>query len=191
MPSSQEVDIGVLGAGGRQQQDGSNDTADGVNNENNDDDPEAEEEPSTRWDIFNALNNAKILGSCCASDKADGTTTTPALPALPGLKINGIGNIPLPISDGHANAIKANARKIKDKSYKKVYEVDPGKVQIQNPMWKKSVDELLLTVAYKLGIDPRQLTRQLDMLLYVIISVFGFIVLFSYTLNSSNLDCAF
>ena len=69
--------------------------------------------PSCRWDVYNALNNATIRGSCCAAGKADGSITTiPMLPTAPGLAIKGIGNVPFPISIGQAKELKAKARKV-------------------------------------------------------------------------------
>ena len=57
-----------------------------------DDDDEEEEEagPTTRWDVFQALQNVTIPGNFCAGGCADGSTTiTPSLPAAVGLRVTG------------------------------------------------------------------------------------------------------
>jgi hypothetical protein len=62
------------------------------------------------------------------------------LPSIIGLRISGVGkgnnNIPLPITDEHADKIKAKAKTTKKKGAAiggAVYEVDADKVKIQNP----------------------------------------------------------
>ena len=124
--------------------------------------------------ILNADENSSYCSSndsdtCCAADRADGTTTAPALPAAPGLYTTKIGKIPLPISVKHTKALKANAWKIRDASwsYHKVYQIKPRQMKIQNPAWDESLEQLVQTAAYKLGAHPVYLTAELDMLLYV------------------------
>ena len=128
MASSQldlAADVGILGADQQQQQDGEqiinfDDVI--VNDQQQNADiysdisslaSEDDTTPSCRWDVYNALNNATIRGSCCAAGKADGSITTiPMLPTAPGLAIKGIGNVPFPISIGQAKELKAKARKV-------------------------------------------------------------------------------
>ena len=128
MASSQldlAADVGILGADQQQQQDGEqiinfDDVI--VNDQQQNADiysdisslaSEDDTTPSCRWDVYNALNNATIRGSCCAAGKADGSITTiPMLPTAAGLAIKGIGNVPFPISIGQAKELKAKARKV-------------------------------------------------------------------------------
>lgn len=130
MASSQldlAADVGILGADQQQQQDGEqiinfDDVIVNVNDQQQNADiysdisslaSEDDTTPSCRWDVYNALNNATIRGSCCAAGKADGSITTiPMLPTAPGLAIKGIGNVPFPISIGQAKELKAKARKV-------------------------------------------------------------------------------
>lgn len=79
-------------------------------NEDDDDDEssvgkEDDGRPSStrRRDVFNALNGAKFVGVACLGG-ADGTT----LPFTPGLYVDGIGKISLPITLGRSR--KAHGR---------------------------------------------------------------------------------
>ena len=146
------VDLGVLDAkaGGR-------------------DNSKVEEYPSSRGEIWECLEYINYTGSCCASDKADGTTLTPALPTTLGLRVTGVGDLPLPLSDWHAKTLKSNINtvEINNGSYHKAYTVDSKRVCIKNPVWKSSLEKLVQTVAYKLGVDPTKLTAELQSLLYM------------------------
>lgn len=150
--SSESADIGVLRSAGDP----------GINAAAND-------ESTTRMDVYAALEDVAhrgfMGGSCCAADKADGSTTAPSLPNLPGLHIKGIGNIPLPISDSHAEAIKSNLAnwKVDDAQY----QVEPEQITILNPKWGASLKSLVKTVALKLGANPDFLSAELSNLLYM------------------------
>lgn len=122
--------------------------------------------PTSRWDVYKAIHSTDHCGSCSAADKCDGTTTTPTLPSTLGLRVNGIGDLPLPISDSHAKALKTNAWKIKDDSFHKVYQVEPQKMKIENPVWDTSLAKLLKTAAYKMGVHPGHLSAELDSKLF-------------------------
>ena len=148
------ADVGILSA----------DAADDDSSATNDDDSEF----SCRWDVFSSLHYANYTGSCCASDKADGSALTPALPTTLGLRITGVGDIPLPISDGHAKALKSNAntQKINDDFYHNIYSVQSRRIRIKNPEWEESLAKLVKCVAFKLGVDPDHLVAELNTLLY-------------------------
>jgi hypothetical protein len=106
-------------------------------------------------------------GSCCASDRADGTTTTPALPSTLGLRIDRVGDLPLPLSDFHAKLIKSNrnSREIEEKTHHGVHSVPSKRIHIHNPAWKVALEQMVRTVAYKLGVAPKFLSAELKMLL--------------------------
>ena len=116
-----------------------------------------------------ALGYANYTGSCCAADKADGSTLTPALPTTLGLRVNGVGDLPLPLSDWHAKLLKQNrnTEKINNSSFHKTYSVDSKRVRIKNPNWDASLQKLVQTCAYKLGVDPAKLTAELHSLLFM------------------------
>ena len=64
-----EADVGILK------------TMDGSDDNSFSSDDEISCGPSARSRVYNALNEATLRGNCCFADRADGTTTTPALPA--------------------------------------------------------------------------------------------------------------
>jgi len=121
-----------------------------------------------RWDVYkNILQyGTEYCGNCCYADIADGSTTSPALPSTVGLRISGVGNVPLPISDDHGNEIKKRAPS-EEEDNNGVYEIEASKIKIQNPQWDNSFKQLLTTVAYKLGVNPSKLTAELDGLTYM------------------------
>ena len=102
-------------------------------------------EPSCRWDVYESLSYANYAGSCCIADKADGTTLTPALPTTLGLRVNGVGDLPLPLSEWHAKALKSyrNTQKIEDGSWHKTYCVESERIRIKNPSWEESLKKLV------------------------------------------------
>ena len=138
-----------------------------LNAENESSGEDEEEAPTNLFDVWEALEEVGYTGTFVASDIADGSTLTPALPPAPGLRINGVGDIPLPLSDWHAKAIKSNRHttRIPDGSYRKVHSVEGCRLRIKNPAWEDKFASFLQTVAYRLGVDPEKLSAKLDMLL--------------------------
>lgn len=147
------------------------------------DDEEEEAEPTTRWDVFQALKQVTIPGNFCAGGCADGSTTiTPSLPAAVGLRISNnstcskkskasnsastsIGSIPLPITDAHVQQLRTMSNKVDDESYHNVRQVDPDCVKITNPSWDTSLTKLLQTASLQLGVNPGHVRAELDMML--------------------------
>ncbi len=121
-----------------------------------------------RWDVYENIHHygTEYCGNFCYADIADGSTTSPALPSTVGLRISGVGNVPLPISDDHGNEIKKRATS-EEEDNNGVYEIEASKIKIQNPQWDDSFKQLLETVAYKLGVNPSKLTAELDGLIYM------------------------
>lgn len=93
--SFQEADVGIL----RQKK------------EKDDDDTLQPDEnvktTSSRLDVYNALQNAKFVGSSYYTGKARGSIG--ALPSAPGLFVHDIGRISLPITTEQSKSLKANA----------------------------------------------------------------------------------
>lgn len=126
------------------------DDGDGNNTDNdNNDDNDANDDASDLSDDFEfgALYNVHLsleraqfhdVGSFCASDRADGTTMTPALPTMLGLRIDSVGNLPLPLSEFHARSLKSNrnSREIEDELYHRVHSVASNRIHIHNPAWE-------------------------------------------------------
>ena len=67
---------------------------------------------SSRLDVYNALQNAKFVGSSYYTGKARGSIG--ALPSAPGLFVHDIGRISLPITNEQSRALKANSWKTND-----------------------------------------------------------------------------
>ena len=79
-------------------------------NEHSDDASSMDEKSvwSKRWDVYQSIEyGTEHCGNCCYADIADGSTTSPALPSTVGLRISGVGNVPLPILGHQANKIKS------------------------------------------------------------------------------------
>lgn len=168
------VDVGVLGIAAGTNANMGEDEEQHLQNEleDNNDNAGSEEDIYITSDLYDVHVGLFVAchdngaGSCCASGRAD------ALPNILGLCIDGIGDqIPLPITDIQANAIKSKriSQVVQDKSYHKVYSVAPASIHIQNPAWKvvAPCSKLLQTVAYNLGVNPNTLTAEVKMLLYM------------------------
>jgi hypothetical protein len=130
---------------------------------------ESTAKPTTnRYDVFHEIK--KVCsdnvrgGRFCASDiKSNGSAVAShSLPKELGLHIDGIGEISLPISGNNSETIKSNSWELDDE---KTYQIESDKVQIQNPEWETELDNLVRTVAYKLGVNPTDLSADLDVLL--------------------------
>lgn len=78
-----------------------------------------EDDSTCLFDVYESLSYSDYTGSCAFSDIADGTTLTPALPTTLGLRVTGVGDLPLPLSDFHAKTLKSNpnTRVVEDGSY--------------------------------------------------------------------------
>jgi len=136
---------------------------------NNDDEGGEEERPrvSSRFDVYNALTSAEHRGGCYSSDRADGTTTPPALPSLLGLHIDGVGKLSLPLSDDNNKAIKEKAQLIEDDKYNNIFQIQSDDVTIKNPAYDVALQKLVKHVAYKLGVNPSNISANLEMLLHM------------------------
>lgn len=148
--AADDIDIGILA----NQQPNADD-----NGNDNHDEPAA----TSRWNVYESISyGTDFCGNCCYSDIADGSTTSPALPSIIGLRISGVGDVPLPLSNEHADKIKSKATK-----KKKVFEFEADKIKTMHPQWNASLEKLLETVAYKLGVNPHFLSAELDKLMYM------------------------
>ena len=90
-----------------------------------------------------------------------------ALPFTPGLSIEGVGKISLPIIESQAKLLKSNSWHANDSSFHSVYQLDPNDVLIHNPQWETSLNKLLKVIASKIGVRPADISAQLDMLMYL------------------------
>eukprot|EP00984_Skeletonema_dohrnii_P028925 scaffold19148_cov67-Skeletonema_dohrnii-CCMP3373.AAC.1 len=152
---SANADIGILAQQPRLNDDGSPTLLEG---------PEI---MTSRRDVYESISieyGTTHWGNCCYADIADGSTVSPALPSTVGLRISGVGNVPLPILGHQANKIKSMST---TNGGGPVFEIDADEIKIQNPQWEASLEKLVETVAYKLGVVPSYLSAELDKLVYV------------------------
>jgi len=103
--SSKSLDVGILGQ---------NNNQDGAEEKSDVEDKNEGPAIASRLDVYNALENAKFIGSSSFAGKADGTKTIPALPPMSGLFIHDIGRVSLPITPSQAKTLKAHSWKTND-----------------------------------------------------------------------------
>ncbi|KAF4965850.1 hypothetical protein FSARC_6370 [Fusarium sarcochroum] len=89
--------------------------------------------------------------------------------------VNGVGDIPLPLGESHAQQIIAQARQapygkgsntIVDTTVRNTWELDPSQFQINAPNWPDRVQHICGLVAQKLGINTAVHAEIYKMLLY-------------------------
>ncbi|AEE49789.1 2OG-Fe(II) oxygenase [Haliscomenobacter hydrossis] len=92
----------------------------------------------------------------------------------PGLSIKGVGEVAFPLTTTQAKAIVAKARQapfgkgsqtITDTSVRKVWEIDPAMVTIQNPAWTNVVLSILQMLREGLGLGDVEISASLYKLL--------------------------
>eukprot|EP01084_Bolivina_argentea_P010807 20148_1 len=85
-----------------------------------------------------------------------------SLPLIPELIVDGIGHIPLPISDTQLPLLIATCDKSSfghglqtenDENVRKSYELTANKFKFNNPIWNKKIKELVNNVSSQLGCD--------------------------------------
>ncbi|OWZ04633.1 hypothetical protein PHMEG_00023431, partial [Phytophthora megakarya] len=82
------------------------------------------------------------------------------LPVVPGLFVDGVGQIPVPLPDGFAEKLIAKSEKSPfghnfdtktDEKVRKSWQLQPNQVKLQNPSWQRGMDQLTQIVAERLG----------------------------------------
>ena len=132
---------------------------------------ESEEEEhveTTLSELMEVLTEVDTPGSTCAAGPAS------CLPSVPGLHVEGVGDIPLPISDAQAKLLASVSEQaphgkgmetIVDKSVRNTLQVDPSKITIQNPAWDPCLKKLVHQAAESLGVSPSLVKAELYKLL--------------------------
>ena len=106
--------------------------------------------------------------------------TASCLPCNPGLTIDNVGSLSIPIPDEHVHAIASNATYLSANDNNVSHgkqgtstdapttcamelSIDPCHIQIRNPAWKPCLDKLVMQVANELGVpSPKQVTYKLS-----------------------------
>ena len=116
-----------------------------------------EEEPTTLQEVAEALSAVHKPGSTCTGGPA------PTLPAVPGLHVEGIGALPLPLTQESISRLKQAAEQaphgrgmetIVDRSVRNTLQVDANKVSLHNPSWATALRSLVEHSATDLGVSP-------------------------------------
>ncbi|RAW37808.1 hypothetical protein PC110_g5955 [Phytophthora cactorum] len=93
-------------------------------------------------------------GECSFGGLAD------TLPITPGLFVNEVGNIPLPLAPEHAEKLISICEKSPfghnmdtkmDESVRKSWQLQPDQLEFRNPSWQAGMEKLTETIATRLG----------------------------------------
>jgi hypothetical protein len=115
-----------------------------------------------------ALSEIDRPGSFCVSGRV------PAL--LPGLEVDGLGPIGLPLTVKQAKELKTQCvqapygkgeKTVVDTSVRRVWRMEPDRFSLTNPEWNKFITETVGKVQEELGLEKQKLESHLyDLLLY-------------------------
>ena len=95
-------------------------------------------------------------------------------PAMPGLEVEGIGTVGLPLSKTQARALVRRCRQapygkgtrtLVDTGVRRVWEMDPAHFELTNPKWEALIRSILDEVRQCLGLEDRKLAAHLYKLL--------------------------
>ena len=95
-------------------------------------------------------------------------------PTMPGLEVEGIGTVGLPLSKTQARALVRRCRQapygkgtrtLVDTNVRRVWEMDPAHFELTNPKWEALIGSILEEVRQRLGLEERKLAAHLYKLL--------------------------
>ena len=95
-------------------------------------------------------------------------------PAIPGLEVEGLGTVGLPLSKAQARALIRRCRQapygkgtqtLVDTDVRRVWEMDPAHFELTNPKWEALIESILDEVRQCLGLEERKLSAHLYKLL--------------------------
>ena len=119
-------------------------------------------------DLGDILDKIDRPGSFCVSGSA------PAV--LPGLEVQGLGAVALPLTDQQVKALKKLCRQapygkgeqtLVDTSVRRVWELTPDRFSLTNPDWETFLKQTVARVQAELGLERKKLESHLyDLLLY-------------------------
>src|SRR4051812_3182134 len=96
-------------------------------------------------------------------------------PVLPGLEVEGVGPIGLPVSAEDARRLIAvadqapygrGADTIIDTSVRRVWQIEPSRFALRNPGWEPQVDEIVTAVRQRFAIDGKVRHELYKLLVY-------------------------
>ena len=95
-------------------------------------------------------------------------------PAMPGLEVEGLGTVGLPLSKAQARALIRRCRQapygkgtqtLVDTDVRRVWEMDPARLELTNPKWEALIESILGEVKQHLGLEECKLSAHLYKLL--------------------------
>lgn len=114
----------------------------------------------------------KALGKV---DRPSAFCTSGDMPlTMPGLKVDGLGVLSLPLGKTQARKLIKQCRQapygkgtetLVDTDVRRTWELDPDQFQLTNPKWEELVEEIVANVQHELGLEERKLTAHLYKLL--------------------------
>ncbi len=93
---------------------------------------------------------------------------------MPGLEVEGLGTVGLPLSKGQARALIRKCRQapygkgtqtLVDTNVRRVWEMDPAQFELTNPKWDALIESIIDEVKQRLGLDECRLSAHLYKLL--------------------------
>ncbi|MFO0946975.1 MAG: 2OG-Fe(II) oxygenase [Planctomycetota bacterium] len=116
-------------------------------------------------------NAARLLRELEKIDRPGTFCVNGVLPSIPpGLVVNGVGPVPLPLEKKKALSLKKVARQapygkgtrtLVDTEVRRVWEIDADQVNLTNPEWGAAVSQAVETTQEALGLQNRKLRAQL------------------------------
>ena len=96
------------------------------------------------------------------------------VPAMPGLEVEGLGTVGLPLSNAQARALIRRCRQapygkgtqtLVDTDVRRVWEMNPTHFELTNPKWEALIESILEEVQQRLGLAECKLSAHLYKLL--------------------------
>lgn len=116
------------------------------------------------WNVLNSLGQSSQF---CTSGSLE--------PVLPGLEVEGIGNVGVPVSATDAKRLIKQAAQapygrgeetIVDTDVRRVWQLEPGKFELRNAAWGKFVDGIVQSVRKEFGIRKKVQQELYKLLVY-------------------------
>ena len=119
--------------------------------------------------------NQQLLKALASIDRPGTFCTSGRVPAmLPGLEVEGVGPVALPLGKSQAAVLKKLARQapygkgtetLVDTEVRRVWEIEADQVTFANPDWAGAVEQAVQTVQAELGLQKQKLNAHLYKLL--------------------------
>src|SRR5258708_1613490 len=104
--------------------------------------------------LVKALSRVTRPGAYCTSESV--------APGMPGLKVEGVGTISVPLTDSQLGKIKRQCEQapfgkgektVVDTTVRRVWRLTPDRFSLTNPAWKQFLAERVAVVQAKLGLE--------------------------------------